>query len=61
MNKRDQIRRKAEKSRSQQTWNLYKRQKNKCTNMIRRAKAQYNRKLELLAILDEKIKLKQQS
>ena len=43
MNKRDKLQRKARGSKSNARWAEYKRQKNRCTNLIRRAKSTYYR------------------
>ena len=44
-NKRDQLKRKAEKLNKPEVWNSYKKLKNKCTQTIRKAKANYNKNL----------------
>ena len=45
MNSRDQLHRKAQKSRKEKDWRIYKKQRNKCKNLIKKAKASYHRNL----------------
>ena len=45
MNSRDQLHRKAQKSRKEKDWRIYKNQRNKCNNLIKKAKASYHRNL----------------
>ena len=45
MNSRDQLHRKAQKSRKEKDWRIYKNQRNKCINLIKKAKASYHRNL----------------
>ena len=42
MNSRDQLHRKAQKSRKEKDWRIYKNQRNKCNNLIKKAKASYH-------------------
>ena len=45
MNARDQLHRKAQKSAKGNDWSMYKKQRNKCNNLIKKAKATYHRNL----------------
>ena len=45
MNSRDQLHRKAQKSRNEKDWRIYKNQRNKCNNLIKKAKAPYHQNL----------------
>ena len=45
MNSRDQLHRKAQKSRKEKDWRICKNQRNKCNNLIKKAKASYHRNL----------------
>ena len=45
MNKRDQLLRKAEKSGRQEHWKIYKKKRNRCTKMVRKAKRDYHKRL----------------
>ena len=45
MNSRDQLHRKAKKSKSTEDWNAYKRKRNACTNEVKKAKSTYFRSL----------------
>ena len=42
MNQRDKLRRKARKSKAEEDWNLYKKKKNSCTNLVKRTKDRYH-------------------
>lgn len=45
MNTRDHLHRKAQNSKKHGDWSLFKKQRNKCNNLIRKAKANYHRNL----------------
>lgn len=43
MNSRDSLLRKARKQNNEEIWKAYKTQRNKCTNLIKKAKATYHK------------------
>ena len=45
MNHRDQLKRKAKRNNTDQDWNCYKKEKNRCTNLIREAKQNFHKNL----------------
>ena len=45
MNSRNQLHRKARRSRKERVWKIHKKQRNKCNNLIKKAKASYHRNL----------------
>ena len=45
MNSRDQLQRKAQKSRKEKDWTVYKKQRNKCNNLVNKAKASSHQNL----------------
>ena len=45
MNSREQLHRKTQRSRKERVWKIHKKQRNKCNNLIKKAKASYHRSL----------------
>ena len=45
MNERDQVLRKARRTRSENTWSTYKRLRNSCNNMMKQARSKYHKNM----------------